>query len=194
MAEQKQQTIQTFTHYLLLSLSDDEEDLFHQSVVYICDHNEDGALGLIINKEIDLKMGELFKKLELETIADNLPYISKKHVGIGGSSESERGFVLHSKVDKEYSSSITKELSVTTSLDVLEEISEGNGPEEFLMALGCSNWTSGQLEQEIKQNEWLLLPANQEIIFNVPSKEKYNGCLELIGIKPWQLSMFSGNS
>ncbi len=194
MAVQKQQTIQTFTNYLLLSLSDDEDGVFHHSVVYICDHNEDGALGLIINKEIDLKMDDLFKKLELDSIADNMPYISKKHVGIGGSSESERGFVLHTKTEKEYSSSITRELSVTTSLDVLEEIALGNGPEDFLMALGCANWGSGQLEQEIKQNQWLLLLSSKEIIFGVPAKEKYNKCLELLGIKPWQLSMFSGNS
>ncbi|MFM2343714.1 MAG: hypothetical protein RLZZ210_322 [Pseudomonadota bacterium] len=186
--------LQTLTHYLLLSLSDDEEGAFHQSVVYVCDHNEDGALGLIINKEIDLKMSDLFRKLELDTLADNMPYISKKHVGIGGPSESERGFVLHSKINQEYSSSITRELSVTTSLDVLEQIAAGNGPEDFLMALGCANWNPGQLEQEIKQNEWLLLPADSEIIFNVSAKEKYNKCLELLGIKPWQLSMFSGNS
>src|SRR5687767_934079 len=118
-----QQTIQTFTHYILLGIKDNNEDnIFSGSVVYICDHTEEGALGLILNKEIDLKMLDLFKKLDLEISPEFTSNITNKNISIGGPSEPERGFVLHNKIEAEYSSSITRELSVTTSLDVLEEI------------------------------------------------------------------------
>jgi putative transcriptional regulator len=192
MLEQSQ-TIQTFTNYLLIGINSEEGNIFHQAVVYICEHSDDGALGLVLNKEIDLKMSDLFKKLGLEISPKCLPNVGKKHLTLGGPSEAERGFVLHLPTKEHYSSSINRMLSITTSLDILENISKGKGPKQFLMALGCSNWSAGQLEQEMKDNLWLALPASMEVIFDVPSKDKYNTALSMLGIKPWQLSMFSGN-
>jgi putative transcriptional regulator len=194
MASQiRKKVISSFTHHLLLSLSNDENDTFYQSVVYVCDHTHEGALGVILNKNTNLEMGELFSKLGLASMDVSLPSVGKKLVGIGGLNEPERGFVLHTNLDVEYASSITKDLSLTTSLDILEQISEQKGPEKFLMMLGCSNWESGELEQQIKDNHWLILNADLDLIFDVSAEQKYSKCLENLGIKPWQLSLFSGN-
>jgi len=189
-----QENIDTFTNYFLLGMPDDEDNIYSQSVVYVCDHSDDGALGLILNKEIDLKMNDLFKKLDLEVSDKSVSSINKKNILLGGSSEPERGFILHTVSEKQYSSTINRTLSITTSLDILEDIAQGEGPDQFLMALGCANWASGQLEQEMRENAWIALPASMEIIFDTAPKEKYNKCLEILGIKPWQLSLFSGNS
>ena len=172
------------------------DPVFGGSVVYLCEHNADGALGVIINKPTDMTMDTLFERidLQLEIDASRTP-IDKQPVMFGGPVQVERGFVLHAPPGP-FSSMIkvNDEIALTTSKDVLEAVSNGRGPGQILVSLGCAGWSAGQLEDEIARNGWLTVAAERAIIFDTPIEDRFVAALKLLGIDPMMLSGEAGHA
>ncbi len=172
------------------------DETFSGAVVYLCEHNEKGALGLVINKPIDIKLRNLFEKVELDLGTDAL---GDEPVYFGGPVQTERGFVLHEKIGEgtmPYNStlSIPGGLEMTTSKDVLEAMAEGGGPRKVLITLGYSGWQAGQLEDEIGRNGWLTVNADPKVIFDTPIELRYDRAVGLLGIDPRMLSQEAGHA
>jgi len=168
------------------------DDRFSGTVVYLLEHNQQGAMGLVVNRPTDLDLHGLFDKINLKLEIDPL---IKQSVYLGGPVQIERGFVLHSQEeDVQYSSTLVVPggLAMTTSKDVLEAVSEGGGPNKFLMSLGYAGWSAGQLEDEIARNGWLNVSTSleniAEIIFDTPHAQRYQKVMSIIGIDPSHLS------
>ena len=184
------------TNQFLIAMPGMADDTFAGSVVYLCEHTEKGALGLVINKPIDITLKNLFEKVELPLDAQAL---ADQPVYFGGPVQTERGFVLHEKMantDSPYSStlSIPGGLEMTTSKDVLEALSHGGGPKRLLVTLGYSGWGAGQLEDELGRNGWLNVDAAPEIIFDTPVDQRYGRAISLLGIDPHMLSQDAGHA
>nr|WP_254783857.1 YqgE/AlgH family protein [Collimonas sp. OK307] len=178
------------------------DPVFGGTVVYLCEHNANGALGVVINKPTDMTMQVLFDridlKLEISPGAGELDFddpMAERPVMFGGPVQVERGFVLHTPV-KQYSSTlrVTDQIAMTTSKDVLEEVAHGNGPQRILVSLGCSGWSAGQLESEIVRNGWLTVAADPAIIFELPIAERFAAAVNLLGISPYMLTAESGRA
>ena len=188
------------TNQFLIAMPGMGDDTFRGSVIYLCEHNERGALGLVINKPIDIKLKNLFEKVELTL---ERPDLADEPVYFGGPVQTERGFVLHERLGGEgeegaghYNSTlqIPGGLEMTTSKDVLEALSSGAGPKKVLVTLGYAGWGAGQLEDEIRRNGWLTLDAAPEAIFDTPVESRYERALGLLGIDPRMLSQEAGNA
>ena len=188
------------TNQFLIAMPGMADDTFAGSVVYLCEHTEKGALGLVINKPIDIKLKNLFEKVELTL---DSPELAEQPVFFGGPVQTERGFVLHEKLgtaDSPYNSTlqIPGGLEMTTSKDVLEALSHGAGPKKLLVTLGYSGWAAGQLEDEIGRNGWLnvdaSVDASRAIIFDTPIEQRYDRALSLLGIDPRMLSQEAGHA
>ncbi|MDC8784180.1 YqgE/AlgH family protein [Roseateles koreensis] len=180
----------------LIAMPGMADEAFAGSVVYMCEHNEKGALGLVINKPIALTLGSLFEKVELSPPQDAL---AQTPVFYGGPVQTERGFVLHEPLDEKgghYNATLTVPggLEMTTSRDVLEALSNGAGPRRILVTLGYSGWAAGQLEEEIGRNGWLTVDASPEIIFDTPIELRYERALGLLGVDPRMLSQEAGHA
>ncbi len=183
------------TNQFLIAMPGMTGDTFGGAVVYLCEHNENGALGLVINKPIDIKLKNLFQKVELSL---DSPDLAELPVFFGGPVQTERGFVLHEKQGDQppYSStlSIPGGLEMTTSKDVLEALSNGAGPRRLLVTLGYSGWGAGQLEDELGRNGWLTVDAVPEIIFDTPVEQRYERAVSLLGFDPRMLSQEAGHA
>jgi len=185
------------TNQFLIAMPGMADDTFAGAVVYLCEHTERGALGLVINKPIDIKLRNLFEKVELPLDREDL---AEQPVYFGGPVQTERGFVLHERLSDEgghYNSSLAiagGALEMTTSKDVLEALSHGAGPKKLLVTLGYSGWSAGQLEEEISRNGWLTVDAQPEIIFDTPVEQRYDRALSLLGIDPRMLSQEAGHA
>lgn len=171
---------------------------FAGSVIYLFEHTERGAMGLVINRPTELDMGALFEKIEVKLEAAPL---SDQPVYFGGPVQIERGFVLHeATAEVRYSSSLAVPggLTMTTSKDILEAVALGAGPNQFLMTLGYAGWGAGQLEEEITLNDWINVPLSQEqmidIIFNTPSSQRYERTMSHLGFDPSHLSGEAGHA
>ena len=184
------------TNQFLIAMPGMADDRFAGAVVYLCEHTEKGALGLVINKPIDIKLKNLFEKVELTLDRTELAELP---VYFGGPVQTERGFVLHDKVGTEgsgYNStlSIRGGLEMTTSKDVLEALSSGAGPKRVLITLGYSGWSAGQLEDELGRNGWLTVDADPNVIFETPIEGRWAGALALLGVDPRMLSQDAGHA
>lgn len=184
------------TNQFLIAMPGMADDSFAGAVIYLCEHNDKGALGLVINKPISLTLGNLFEKVDL-----NLPdeELAARPVFYGGPVQTERGFVLHEPLDEEgghYNATLAVPggLEMTTSRDVLEALANGAGPKKLLVTLGYSGWAAGQLEEEIGRNGWLTVDAAPDIIFDTPIEQRYDKALSLLGIDPRMLSMDAGHA
>lgn len=174
------------TNQFLISMPSLKDPNFEKTVTYVCVHNEEGAMGIIINKPLDIGLGEIFVQMDISV--ENSEANSKK-VYQGGPVHIDHGFILH-QGNKEWNSSIivSPELCVTTSKDILEAIAEGKGPDEALVALGYAGWSAGQLEQELMDNAWLTGPADADIIFNSNSDQCWESAANHIGVDIDKLS------
>lgn len=198
MSSDSASTLDLAQHFLIV-MPGMEDDLFAQSVVYICEHGAHGALGLVINKPADLLLDELFEQVSMPLGRKDLQGTS---ILWGGPVQTERGFVLHPRVEdpesklSAYDSSMTMAdgLQLTTSRDILQELSEGRGPERLLLTLGYSAWDGGQLEDELKRNSWLTVPASHAVLFDTPVPQRYDKAMELLGIHPGMLSSAAGRA
>ena len=184
------------TNQFLIAMPGMADDTFAGAVVYLCEHTEQGALGLVINKPIDITLKNLFDKVELSLESTTL---ADQPVFFGGPVQTERGFVLHdtpTEADSHYSSTlaIPGGLAMTTSKDVLEALSSGAGPKRLLVTLGYSGWGAGQLEDELGRNGWLTVDAKPEIIFDTPIEQRYDRALALLGFDPRMLSQEAGHA
>lgn len=189
------------THHFLIAMPGMRDPGFAGSVVYLCEHSERGALGLIINKPSDIDLPKLFEKIELPLGRDDL---LSTPVFQGGPVHPERGFVLHdllqaegqSEDDSIYASTmrIPGGLEMTTSRDVLEAIANGGGPSRVLVALGYSSWGEGQLESELGENSWLTVDADTRLIFDTPIEQRWQQALALLGLAPHHLSAQAGRA
>ena len=204
------------SHHFLIAMPGLEDPTFAKSVVYLCEHSERGAMGLIINKPGDLSLKHLFDKVELPLHREDLLQSNVLH---GGPVQTERGFVLHepmlesdlensekpdtalkpeadSKSTSIYAStlSVPGGLAMTTSKDVLEAMSNGSGPKRVLVTLGYASWGEGQLESEIGENSWLTVEADIAVIFDTPIEKRYEKALALLGLQPWMLLNQAGHA
>ena len=185
------------TNQFLIAMPGMGDGTFAGSVVYLCEHTEKGALGLVINKPIDITLKNLFEKVELSLEREDLV---EAPVYFGGPVQTERGFVLHeptgADAESGYNSSLKIEggLEMTTSKDVLEALANGAGPKKVLVTLGYSGWAAGQLEDEISNNGWINVEAQPGIIFDTPVAERYDKALSLLGIDAGMLSSAAGHA
>ncbi len=168
------------TDHFLIAMPSLADPNFAQTVTYICEHNREGAMGIVINRPLDLTMAEVMNHMAIEPVAGlhtTLPVYS------GGPVQPERGFVLHSPVGGWDSSlGITADTAVTTSRDIIAAIARGEGPKRFLLALGYAGWGAGQLEQEMAENAWLSGPADPAIIFDAPPEARWRQAAALLGV------------
>ena len=188
-----------FTNQFLIAMPSLREGTFAGTVIYLCEHTDKGALGLVINKPIDITLKNLFEKVELSL---DRPELAESPVYFGGPVQTERGFVLHESLGGEdgdgghYNSSlrIPGGLEMTTSKDVLEALSSGAGPKKVLVTLGYSGWGAGQLEDEMSRNGWINVNAERDIIFDTPVEQRYDKALSLLGIDANMLSGEAGHA
>jgi putative transcriptional regulator len=191
------------SHHFLIAMPGLEDPTFAKSVVYVCEHSERGAMGLIINKPGDLSLKHLFEKVELPLLRQDLLQCNVLH---GGPVQTERGFVLHEPMLENdsvvapshsiYAStlSVPGGLAMTTSKDVLEAMANGSGPQRVVVTLGYAAWGEGQLESEIGENSWLTVPADPAVIFDTPIEQRYDKALSLLGLQAWMLSSEAGHA
>ena len=185
------------THHFLIAMPALEDETFAKSVVYMCEHTERGALGLVINRPSDILLKGLFDKVDLALRREDL---ADTPVFQGGPVQTERGVVLHEPMipgaEAVYASTMTIPggLEMTTSKDVLEALSTGAGPRKVFVSLGYSAWGEGQLESEIGDNSWLTVPADLGVIFDTPVAERYDQALLLLGLQSWMLSPVAGHA
>lgn len=189
------------TNQFLIAMPGMDDGTFTRSVVYVCEHSERGALGLIINKPGDISLADLFERVDLPLTRPDLGLLPVFH---GGPLQTERGFVLHEPIVAEglapdqsiYASTLAVPggLEMTTSKDVLEAMSSGGGPRRVLITLGYSSWGEGQLESEIARNSWLTVNADADLIFDAPVEQRYDMALRLLGLEAWMLSPDVGHA
>lgn len=190
-------------NHFLIAMPDLSDELFGRSVIYICDHTDRGALGLIINKPGSIRLADLFSRVDLPLPDQQL---AEQFVFHGGPVQTERGFVLHDwpaeDGDRDLESggayastlNIPGGLRMTTSRDVLEALAVGRGPARVLITLGYSAWEGGQLESEIAANHWLVMDADSAVIFDARPEKRYALAMDLLGIRAWQLAPQSGRA
>jgi putative transcriptional regulator len=165
---------------------------FAQTVTLICEHSADGALGLILNKPLSMRMSEIFDQLEIEPPKGDL---RERHVLRGGPMQTDRGFVVH-RAFGQWDSTLTVSdtIHVTTSRDILAAMARGEGPAEAVVALGYAGWQGGQLEDEIRANAWLSAPVDSRLIFDTPFESRWQAAGRLLGVELSLISAISGNA
>lgn len=165
---------------------------FSETVTYVCEHNEHGALGIIINRPIEMQLRDILEQLSFEVIDE---IAADQPVLGGGPVHRDRGFVLHQS-DESYESTLaaTDSIKVTMSQDILDAVAHGNGPDKLLVALGCAGWEAGQLEDELVANAWLSVPADPQIIFDTPFEQRWSAAAALLGVDIKQLSTYAGHA
>jgi len=183
----------TLNDHFLIAMPGLEDSIFAHSITYLCEHNEQGAMGIIINRPLDLSFDDIFDHLDIA----GFPRHHAQLVLAGGPVQTDRGFVLHRRLRGQRWQStlnITREISLTTSRDILDAIAHDNGPQDALIALGYAGWGPGQLEQELGANAWLSLPADASILFDVPLEQRAQMAASRLGINLDLLSSTFGNA
>lgn len=175
--------------HFLLAMPCLTQGMFSQSITYICEHGESGAMGIVINRPLDLSVGEIFEHLQISAGRD----FSSEPVMAGGPVQMDHGFVLHRYCDKSWEASlkVTAEITLTTSRDILRAIAIGEGPRDHLIALGYAGWSAGQLEQELADNSWLTLPGSSDVIFSTPFDQRLGAAAAQLGI---DMNLISGQA
>ncbi|HJV06959.1 MAG TPA: YqgE/AlgH family protein [Chromobacteriaceae bacterium] len=182
----------SLANQFLIAMPNMADPLFARALVYLCEHSENGALGMIVNKPSGIAMAQLFEQIDLPLEHDE---IRLEPVYFGGPVQPDRGFVLHSPVGNWQSSLLaTDEIAMTTSKDVLVAVSEGRGPDKMLVTLGYAGWSAGQLEDELANNGWLTVDADPAIIFGLPPEIRYDSAMALLGFDPARLSGEAGHA
>ncbi|MGC9422208.1 MULTISPECIES: YqgE/AlgH family protein [Vibrio] len=184
------------TNHFLVAMPNMQDPYFKRSVIYLCEHNEEGAMGLMINAPIDITVSGMLKQVEIEpAYPQSRDQSLNKPVFNGGPISEDRGFVLHKPKDH-YESTIqmTDDISVTTSKDILSVLGTDAEPNGYIVALGYAGWSPGQLEKELTENSWLTIEADADLIFDTPVHEKWHKAIKKLGIDPIQLSPQSGHA
>jgi putative transcriptional regulator len=179
------------TNQFLIAMPNMVDPNFARTVVYLCEHSEKGAMGVVINRPMELTLASLFDKIDLRL--EIAPWRDEL-VLYGGPVQTERGFVLHAPQGN-YGSTLNvgEDIGLTTSKDVLEDVAGGNGPERLLVTLGYAGWAAGQLESELAHNGWLNVPADARVIFDTPLAARFDAALRLLGVDPRHLTPNAGH-
>lgn len=184
--------MQSLENQLLIAMPSLEDHYFNKTVTYICEHNDQGAMGLIINLPVNITLNELLSQLDDELESTD---VLEQQVLSGGPVSQQRGFVLHSPQDCWNSSlSLSPKMMITTSKDILLALGTDKAPDNFIVTLGYAGWGPGQLEQEIQANSWLLTEADNEILFNTPIEQRWRKATEKLGIDIAHLSSDVGHA
>ena len=189
----QEQTAETLTGQLLVAMPGMQDPRFSKTVIYMCAHNEEGAMGLVVNKVIEsISFPDLLAQLGIETIG----YGNQIKVHFGGPVEASRGFVLHSPdYVRDATMVVNEALALTATVDILKAIATGSGPERSMLALGYAGWGPGQLDQEIIANGWLHAPSNPDIVFGTDETDvKWEKAIGTLGIDPRMLSDTAGHA
>ncbi len=170
---------------------------FARTVTYLCEHNDEGAMGLIVNQPVDVTLTDMLRQLNL--VEDEPQSLRGRCVYSGGPVNPERGFVLHSPMGGYNASlSLNSQLMVTTSVDILSALGAEAGPDNFLVTLGYAGWEAGQLEKELTDNTWLVVPADEDftarLLFDTPPSKRWELACEKLGFDIWQLSSDIGHA
>ncbi len=183
----------SLANQFLIAMPSLDDSYFGRSVTYICEHDDEGAMGLVVNKSTDMSVGRLLKEIKINDEVN--PLLSDQLVLAGGPVQTDRGFVLHSGC-REWSSSLhlNDNIMVTTSKDILENLATETGPKEFVLTLGYAGWSAGQLEEELASNSWLTIDADPELIFNTPIDQRWEKAVQMLGIDIAQLTAFAGHA
>ncbi|MFD0966740.1 YqgE/AlgH family protein [Seminibacterium arietis] len=179
--------------HFLIAMPHLNDGYFSRSVVYICEHNAQGAMGLVLTKTTDLSIAELCIKMNF--MMANKRCYSNDLILAGGPVNLERGFILHTATVQSFENSykVTDDVYLTTSADVIESFGTCDSPQKYLVALGCASWSADQLEKEIANNDWLVVPANERILFDVAPDERYLEASMLLGIKHYNFTYQAGH-
>ena len=166
---------------------------FARGITYVCQHSSDGAMGLVVNRASEFTLGDVLKQMHMPCERERLAATA---VLVGGPVSPERGFVLHAAGSREWDSSyrVNANLAVTTSRDILAAMADGDGPPRALVALGYAGWGAGQLEQELLDNAWLTVPADERVLFDTALDERWAAAVALVGINPANLASYSGRA
>lgn len=175
------ETLTNLTNHFLIAMPGMTDPQFARTVTYVCQHSEEGALGIIVNRPLELTLKDIMAQMKIDTVDDRL---ADTRVFSGGPIQPERGFVLHESGDEPWTSTLrlSDELSLTTSRDILEAMGRGEGPAHAMVALGYAGWGKGQLEAEIIQNAWLNAEAEPSIIFRQPPAGRWKAAAQLVGV------------
>ena len=180
------------THHFLIAMPNMADPYFSKTLTYICEHNDQGALGLVVNRPIDMTLQALFERLALK-LGDRGR--GDAPVYFGGPVQTDRGFVLHAPTGNWQSTLRVRDvIGLTTSKDILEAVGRGEGPPRMLVTLGYAGWSPGQLEHELSQNAWLTVEARDAIIFDVPAEERLPAAMELLGVDFARLQDAAGHA
>lgn len=180
------------SNHFLIAMPGLADTSFEGTVIFVAEHDERGALGIVVNRPLELDLGELFERIEVPLRPGDL---ARSPVYYGGPVQTDRGFVLHQPAGKWTSSIVVGEtISLTSSKDILEAVGGGEGPNRLLVSLGYAGWGPGQLEEEIRRNAWLTVAAAPELIFDIPAKERFPAAFALLGIDPARLAGTAGHA
>lgn len=180
------------TGQFLIAMPSLKDPEFQQTVTYMCAHTDEGAMGVVINRPMEIPLGEILSQMEMEPVDAEIEQIQVFH---GGPVQQDRGIIIHEPpTDWDSTINVSEELGVATSRDILEAISKGDGPHRSLVALGYASWGAGQLEKELAENSWLSVPADQSIIFEVPPHKRWKKATELLGFDLNQISRDIGHA
>ena len=184
--------METLENQLLIAMPTLEDSMFNKTVTYICEHNDEGAMGLIINSPVDITLNELLAEIDADK--ESCAQLDQQ-VLTGGPVAQNRGFVLHSPQNDWTSSlSLSNELMITTSKDILEALGTDKAPSQYLVTLGYAGWGPGQLEKELQENSWLTTPADNHILFETPIEQRWKKATEKLGIDIAHLSSDVGHA
>ena len=180
------------THHFLIAMPSMADPYFAKSLTYVCEHNDQGALGVVVNRPIDMTLQALFERLSLTLKHKDL---SDAPIYFGGPVQTDRGFVLHEPAGNWQSTLRVRDaIGLTTSKDILEAVGRGEGPQKLLVTLGYAGWSAGQLEHELGQNAWLTVEAKDAIIFDLPAEERLPAAMELLGVDYARLADSAGHA
>ena len=181
-----------FNNQYLIAMPGLVDPIFHHTVTFLCQHTKEGALGIVINRSAEMKLGEIFKQMN---IPFNSEVAAETPIYTGGPVQQDRGFVIHTACgDWDMTLSVSQDISLTTSRDVIEAIAVGEGPDRYLVALGYAGWGEGQLEKEILSNSWLNTPFTKQVLFDTPINQRWNAAANQIGININQLTTPAGHA
>lgn len=186
-------TMTSLANQFLIAMPSLDESYFGRTIIYMCEHDDEGAMGLVINKPTELSIAQVLEELKL--VEDPNSVLEQQQVMSGGPVQTDRGFILHND-NHQWSSSLKldDQITVTTSKDILAQLNSEQGPDKFIMTLGYAGWSAGQLEQELADNTWLTLDADPELMFNTPVEQCWHKALEKLGVSVEQLSLMSGHA
>jgi putative transcriptional regulator len=182
----------SLANHLLIAMPSLGDSHFSQTVALVCEHSDRGALGIVLNKPLGMKLGDVMAQMKLETLNTGL---NEQPVLRGGPVHTDRGFVLH-RPGGEWDSThrISDQVQVTTSRDVLAAIARGTGPQDAFVALGYAGWEAGQLEREMLDNAWLSLPVDERIVFDLPFEDRWQAAWQLLGVDSSRVSFVAGHA